>query len=104
MNYYTGKNQSDINSKYKFSNYAWGDDYHKILKKRIYELLRWIKEESLHTKGLVCVDTSPVMDKAPVIVTPALVVSNLLLSLNLNFTAPPFVNCAIFAPPVVAPM
>tara|TARA_B100000214_G_C23943780_1_gene617010 strand:+ start:710 stop:1633 length:924 start_codon:yes stop_codon:yes gene_type:complete len=63
MNYYTGKNQSDINSKYKFSNYAWGDDYHKILKKRIYELLRWIKEESLHTKGLVCVDTSPVMDK-----------------------------------------
>ena len=39
MNYYVGMDQSDINSDYKFSNYAWGDDYHDILKMRLIELL-----------------------------------------------------------------
>ena len=32
MNYYTGIKQENLKSDYKFSNYAWGDDYHIILK------------------------------------------------------------------------
>ena len=63
MNYYTGKNQDDFRSDYKFSNYAWGDDYHTVLKKQLYQLLNWIKENNSKVKGVVCVDTSPVMDK-----------------------------------------
>ena len=62
MNYYTGNDQDDLRSDYKFSNYAWGDDYHTVLK-QLYQLLNWIKENNSKVKGVVCVDTSPVMDK-----------------------------------------
>ena len=57
------KNQDDFRSDYKFSNYAWGDDYHIVLKKQLYQLLNWIKKNNSTVKGVVCVDTSPVMDK-----------------------------------------
>jgi len=63
MNYYVGMDQSDINSDYKFSNYAWGDDYHDILKMRLIELLEWLKGECPELKGIACVDTSPIMEK-----------------------------------------
>ena len=63
MNYYTGYNQSKLNSSNKFSNYAWGEDYHDILKSRLYKLLNWLKIEIPNLNGIACVDTSPVMDK-----------------------------------------
>lgn len=63
LNYHIGKDQTDIKSRYKFSNYAWGEDYHQILKKKLFNLLAWIKKSEPHIKGLVCVDTAPVMEK-----------------------------------------
>ena len=63
MNYYTGYDQSKLNSRNKFSNYAWGEDYHDILKSRLYNLLHWLKIEMPGLNGIACVDTSPVMDK-----------------------------------------
>ncbi len=63
MNYFTDYNQEDLQSNFKFSNYAWGDDYHDILKSGLYKLLGWLKDEVPEVKGVVCVDTSPVMDK-----------------------------------------
>ena len=63
MNYYVGKDQSDLDSTFKFSNYAWGDDYHSIIKSKLFELLKFIKESNPSVKGLVCVDTAPVMEK-----------------------------------------
>ena len=63
MNYYVGKDQSDLDSTFKFSNYAWGDDYHSIIKSKLFELLKFIKEPNPGVKGLVCVDTAPVMEK-----------------------------------------
>ncbi len=63
MNYYTGYGQSELNSDKKFSNYAWGEDYHDILKSRLYKLLNWLKIEIPDLNGIACVDTSPVMDK-----------------------------------------
>ena len=63
MNYYVGMDQSDIDSDYKFSNYAWGDDYHDILKSRLFTLFEWLKGECPKLNGIVCVDTSPVMEK-----------------------------------------
>jgi epoxyqueuosine reductase len=63
LNYYTGYKQKDINSDYKFSNYAWGMDYHDIVKGKLYQLLNWINAIEKGIKGIVCSDTSPVMDK-----------------------------------------
>ena len=63
LNYYIGKDQSHIQSDFQISNYAWGDDYHNVIKKRLFQLLSWIKESQPEVKGIVCTDTSPVMDK-----------------------------------------
>ncbi len=63
MNYFVGKDQSDITTDFKFSNYAWGDDYHDLMKNKLFHLLTWLKEENPGMKGIGCVDTSPVMDK-----------------------------------------
>jgi epoxyqueuosine reductase len=63
LNYYVGKDQKNINSDFKFSNYAWGKDYHLVLKKKLFELLSWIEKSEPNIKGLVCVDTAPVMEK-----------------------------------------
>jgi len=63
MNYYVGKDQSDLESSFKFSNYAWGDDYHSVIKSKLHLLLKFIKESNSDVKGLVCVDTAPVMEK-----------------------------------------
>ena len=62
-NYYVGKDQSNLNSNYKFSNYAWGEDYHSVIKKKLFSLLEIITKKSPKVKGLVCVDTAPVMEK-----------------------------------------
>jgi len=63
QNYYKGDVTSDKNIG-KISNYAWGDDYHLVIKKKLYELLDEIKEYDSSIEGVVCVDTSPVMEKA----------------------------------------
>tara|TARA_B100001142_G_C14217759_1_gene610259 strand:+ start:211 stop:1134 length:924 start_codon:yes stop_codon:yes gene_type:complete len=63
LNYYVGTKQKDLNADYKFSNYAWGDDYHNVLKEKLFELLNWINAKSTEVKGLVCVDTAPIMEK-----------------------------------------
>ena len=63
MNYYVGKNQSDLKSDFKFSNYAWGDDYHLVIKSKLFSLLEFIKNSKPSIKGLVCVDTAPIMEK-----------------------------------------
>jgi epoxyqueuosine reductase len=47
----------------KISRYAWGDDYHDILKEKLYELAAFIKTELPEASTKVCVDTAPMMDK-----------------------------------------
>lgn len=63
LNYYTGFNQEDLTSNFKFSNYAWGDDYHEVLKSKLFSLYGWLKSQDKDANGIVCVDTSPVMEK-----------------------------------------
>jgi epoxyqueuosine reductase len=64
MNYFTPHEHSSDAANGRISRYAWGDDYHDILKQRLYELLEWIKAEAPETGGKVCVDTAPIMEKA----------------------------------------
>ncbi len=64
MNYYTPHEHGDDPARGKISRYAWGDDYHDVLKEKLHQLLDWIKIGRPETAGRICVDTAPVMDKA----------------------------------------
>jgi epoxyqueuosine reductase len=62
LNYYTGRAERN-DEKSAISNYAWGDDYHDVLKLKLYESLKLISQKIPIENYRVCVDTSPVMDK-----------------------------------------
>lgn len=48
----------------KISRYAWGEDYHIILKNALYALLNWIQtHSSTPVEAKVCVDTAPVLER-----------------------------------------
>ena len=64
VNYYTpAHHEADLGSG-KISRYAWGDDYHDVVKEKLRVLLDWIVAEYPEAAGKVCVDTSPLMEKA----------------------------------------
>ncbi len=63
-NYYTPAEHTDDPATGKVSRYAWGDDYHEIVKAKLRSLLAGIKEEFPPAEGKVCVDIQPMMDKA----------------------------------------
>lgn len=64
-NYYPEASDTTDKTKPKISRYAWGPDYHKVLKKKLYELFAYIQEEvGSEVSGRVFVDSAPVMDKA----------------------------------------
>ena len=63
LNYYTGLSPKEDGIA-RFSNYAWGDDYHDLLKKKLYHLLGQLKSIDENLDGIACVDTSPVTEKA----------------------------------------
>jgi epoxyqueuosine reductase len=48
----------------KISRYAWGDDYHDVLGDKLKTLLAWIHQRAPQVEGKICVDSSPMMDKA----------------------------------------
>lgn len=48
----------------KISRYAWGDDYHTVLKDKLYALYHWLDEAVGGVSGRVFVDSAPVLDKA----------------------------------------
>ena len=64
LNYYTPHEHEENDSKGKVSRYAWGDDYHDVLKEKLRELLAFIKTLDENADGKICVDTAPMMDKA----------------------------------------
>ena len=62
MNYHTPAPQQPDGSP-RWSRYAWGDDYHRLLKKRLRALLRELTVVHPDVNGIASVDTSPVMEK-----------------------------------------
>lgn len=62
LNYYPEeKQQSDT---YKISKYAYGQDYHFVIKEKLKELLYAINEHIGEVGGRAFVDSAPVLDKA----------------------------------------
>jgi epoxyqueuosine reductase len=64
LNYFTPHQHDADPAKGKISRYAWGDDYHDVLKEKLRSLLEWIRSEFPGADGKACVDTAPIMDKA----------------------------------------
>ena len=64
LNYYTPHEHETDETKGKISRYAWGDDYHDVLKEKLRELFAFIKSFDATAEGKICVDTAPMMDKA----------------------------------------
>lgn len=64
-NYYPSPKDRQPEDAPKISTYAWGEDYHKVLKRKLYRLYEFIQEEvGSEIAGRVFVDSAPVMDKA----------------------------------------
>ena len=64
LNYFTPHQHQQTPGTGKVSRYAWGDDYHDVVKAKLVSLLAWIKEQEPRAEGKVCVDIQPTMDKA----------------------------------------
>lgn len=64
LNYFTPHEHEENRAKGKVSRYAWGDDYHDVVKEKLRQLLAFIKTLDETAEGKICVDTAPVMDKA----------------------------------------
>ena len=63
LNYYTEEQQTDPEAP-KLSKYAYGKDYHYVIKDKLKALFQFIQEEIGEVGGRVFVDSAPVMDKA----------------------------------------
>lgn len=62
LNYYP--QESQIDDTYKVSKYAYGRDYHFVIKDKLKELLFRIQQEIGEVHGRAFVDSAPVLDKA----------------------------------------
>ena len=62
LNYYPSKEQNE--ESYKISKYAYGRDYHFVIKDKLKQLLNHIQEEIGNVHGRAFVDSAPVLDKA----------------------------------------
>ncbi|NDV15617.1 tRNA epoxyqueuosine(34) reductase QueG [Muricauda sp. TY007] len=62
LNYFPSKQQNP--DSYKISKYAYGMDYHFVIKDKLKSLLHFIQEEIGEVHGRAFVDSAPVLDKA----------------------------------------
>ena len=62
LNYYP--DQTQAKDSYKISKYAYGTDYHYVIKDKLKELIHTIQEQIGELNGRAFVDSAPVLDKA----------------------------------------
>ncbi len=51
-------------TKYKIGKYGQGDDYHKLINKKLKNVGNWIKAKSPDCEWKICIDTAPLLEKA----------------------------------------
>ena len=61
LNYFPSEEQNDYS--FKLSKYAYGNDYHFVIKNKLKSLLYFIEEEIGEVSGRAFVDSAPVLDK-----------------------------------------
>ncbi|MFT6205482.1 MAG: epoxyqueuosine reductase [Spirosomataceae bacterium] len=64
LNYYPEKRLPEGEDDLKISKYAYGKDYHFVMKDKLKALFQFMQEEIGEIDGRVFVDSAPVMDKA----------------------------------------
>ena len=62
LNYYPEEEQNK--NSFKLSKYAYGTDYHFVIKDKLKQLLNFIREDIGEVHGRAFVDSAPVLDKA----------------------------------------
>lgn len=62
INYYPSELQNK--DSYKISKYAYGKDYHNVIKKKLKKLLNALRTEIGEISGRAFIDIAPIMDKA----------------------------------------
>lgn len=62
LNYFPCKTQRE--DSYKISKYAYGTDYHFVIKDKLKQLLQFMQDEIGEIDGRAFVDSAPVLDKA----------------------------------------
>ena len=64
LNYFPPEEHRQPDDAPKISTYAWGEDYHKVIKRKLYRVLEFIQEKVGDVNARVFTDSAPVMDKA----------------------------------------
>ena len=62
-NYYTPVKQTDDTAP-KISKYAYGEDYHHVIKDKLQQLIAWLNTNVGEINGRVFVDSAPVLERA----------------------------------------
>jgi epoxyqueuosine reductase len=62
-NYFSAQEPTEDPRLARIARYAWGEDYHRVLQKRLKTLLTRIREIEPAAEGRLCVDSAPIMEK-----------------------------------------
>ena len=63
LNYYPENTQIDSDAP-KISRYAYGKDYHEVIKEKLHKLLQFIRDHIGEVSGRAFTDSAPVLDRA----------------------------------------
>ena len=61
---YINSQSKDTNKNLKIAKFGQAEDYHKVIYKKLKNIGRWINLEIPNCKWKICVDTSPLLEKA----------------------------------------
>ncbi|MBL0017971.1 MAG: tRNA epoxyqueuosine(34) reductase QueG [Bacteroidetes bacterium] len=64
LNYFPDPSHHQPADAPKISTYAWGEDYHKVIKNKLHRVLEWIQANVGEVNARIFTDSAPVMDKA----------------------------------------
>ena len=61
---YINSQDNNKNRIFKIGKFSQGEDYHKVIYKKLKNIGRWINQEIPNCNWKICVDTSPLLEKA----------------------------------------